>query len=131
MRMKRGRTAASTLYPDLNSVRPSADSTLPGLECLPADFCRSLGDISARPSALSDPLLGWSGGQEARVRAAREDGLCGVPLLAVWPGHAPGGHERQTGAVLTVRPSPCRQLAAPCNHGIGMWRITTIRYTGT
>src|SRR5437773_9408859 len=38
MRMRRGRTAASTLYPDLNSVRPYADSTLPGLECLPADF---------------------------------------------------------------------------------------------
>ena len=57
VRMKRGRTEASTLYPDLNSVRLYADSTLPGLECLPADFCRSLGDISARPSALSDPLL--------------------------------------------------------------------------
>src|SRR5437016_2099855 len=57
MRMRRGRTAASTLYPDLNSVRPYADSTLPGLECLPADFCRSLVAISARPSTLSDPLL--------------------------------------------------------------------------
>ena len=38
MRMKRGRTEASTLYPDLNSVRPYADSTRTGLEAAPAKY---------------------------------------------------------------------------------------------
>src|SRR5712691_4516531 len=37
--------------------------------------------------------------------------------FAVWPGHAPGGHELQIGAVLTVRQSPCRQLGEPGEPG--------------
>src|SRR5206468_11117897 len=40
-----------------HSVDVDAYSTLPGLEGLSADLCRSLGGVSARPSALSDPLL--------------------------------------------------------------------------
>ena len=88
-----------------HSVDAEAYSTLPGLECLAADFCRPLEGLSARPSALSDALLGWSGGQEAGVRAARQEGLCGVPLPAVWPGPACGGAALESSAGLTLRHS--------------------------
>src|SRR5438034_10348565 len=56
-----------------HSVDADAYSTLPGLECLSADLCRSLGGVSARPSALSDPLLRRSGGEDARVWQSGKD----------------------------------------------------------
>src|SRR6266567_7288199 len=56
-RLRRGRTAASPLYPCLNSVCLSACSALAGLERLQADFCRSLAGVSAGPSALPEGLL--------------------------------------------------------------------------
>src|SRR5712692_10416581 len=59
------------------------------------------------------------------------DGLCCRPLPALGPGEAPGVDALSIVVVLALRQSLCGQLAAPCNHGIGMWRITTIRYTGT
>ena len=39
-----------------HSVDSDACSTVRGLERLSADLCRSLGGVSRRPSALSDPL---------------------------------------------------------------------------
>src|SRR5229473_1376302 len=73
-RLKRGTTAAlSQSYPP-HSVRPDDCSTLAGLECLQADLCRSLGGVSTRPSAVSDPVLRWSSGQDARLWQPREDG---------------------------------------------------------
>src|SRR2546428_10179583 len=92
-RRKRGRTAASPLYHDLNSVRPYACSALAGLERLQADLCRPLGAVSTRPSALPDGVLRWPGGQDAGVWQSREDGLRRIPLLALWPGEASGGDE--------------------------------------
>ena len=47
----------------------------------------------------------------------RKDGLCGVPLPAVWPRHPSSGDELQIGAVLTLRQSPCRQLGEPGEPG--------------
>src|SRR5712691_9985845 len=90
-RMRRGRTAASPLCHDFNSVRLYACSALAGLERLPADLCRPLGAVSTRPSALPDGVLRWPGGQDACVRQPRENGVHRVPLLAVWSGQAPGG----------------------------------------
>src|SRR5882672_1118613 len=74
-RMRRGRTAASPLYHDLNSVRPYACSALTGLERLQADLCRPLGAVSTRPSALPDGVLRWPGGQDACVRQPRDNGV--------------------------------------------------------
>jgi len=73
-RMRRGRTAASPLCHDLNSVRPYACSALAGLERLQADLCRSLGAVSTRPCTLPDGVLRWPGGQDAGVWQSREDG---------------------------------------------------------
>src|SRR5437870_11800494 len=91
--MKRGTTAApSTAHPP-NSVHPDDATTLWGLECLPADLCRALGCVSTRPSAVSDLLLRWPRGQDAGVWQSGQDGLCRVPLPAVWPGHPSVGNE--------------------------------------
>src|SRR6266849_5733821 len=130
-RMRRGTPAAPQTCDSLNSVRPHACSTLAGLERLQADLCRALGGVHPCPSALPDILLRGPGGQDARMWQPGADGLCCRPLPALGPGEAPGVDALSIVVVLALRQSLCGQLAAPCNHGIGMWRITTIRYTGT
>src|SRR5713226_1147404 len=92
-RRRRGRTAASPLCHDLNSVRPYACSALAGLERLQADLCRPLGAVSTRPSTLPDGVLRWPGGQDAGVWQSREDGVPRIPLPALWPRQAPRSHE--------------------------------------
>src|SRR5262249_1713126 len=52
----RGTTTAPQPSQPPYSVDADAGSTLRGLERLAADLCRSLGGVSARPSAVSDPL---------------------------------------------------------------------------
>src|SRR5216683_3545374 len=116
-RLKRGTTAAlSQSYPP-HSVRPDDCSTLAGLECLQADLCRSLGGVSTRPSAVSDPVLRWSSGQDARLWQPRDDGLRRIPLLALWPGEASGGDELYIIPVLALRQSLCGQLGQPGEQG--------------
>src|SRR3989442_15604749 len=113
--MKRGTTAAPSTYHPPNSVQPDDGTTLWGLECLPADLCRALGCVSTRPSAVSDLLLRWPSSQDAGVWQPGQDGLCRVPLPAVWPGHPTGG-----GSVL--KPTfkgpecPCRFFALRALH---------------
>src|SRR5438128_254594 len=85
--MKRGKTASPSTDHPPNSVQPDDDTTLWGLECLPADLCRALGRVSTRPSALSDLLLRWPGGQDAGVWQSGKDGVRRIPLPAVWTGH--------------------------------------------
>jgi hypothetical protein len=51
----RGTTTAPQQSQPPYSVDADAGSTLRGLERLSADLCRSLGGVSARPSAVSDP----------------------------------------------------------------------------
>src|SRR6266567_7915122 len=116
-RMKRGTTAApSTAHPP-NSVHPDDATTLWGLECLPADLCRALGRVSTRPSALSNVVLRRPGGQDAGVWQPGQDGLCRVPLPAVWPGHPSGGNELQIVVVLAVCQSLRGHLGEPGEHG--------------
>src|SRR3954464_9106474 len=74
-----------------HSVDADAYSTLPALECLSADLCRSLGGVSVRPSALSDPLLRRSGAEDARVWQSGKERVHRVSLSALRPGHASGG----------------------------------------
>src|SRR6266704_3631255 len=74
-RVNRGTTAAPSQSYHPNSVRPDDCSPLAGLECLQADLCRALGRVSTRPSALSDLLLRWPGGQDAWVWQSRADGV--------------------------------------------------------
>src|SRR5215468_12099178 len=116
-RMKCGTTAAPQHADHPHSVRSDAGSTLAGLECLQADLCRPLGAVSTRPSALSNGVLRGSGGEDARLWQSRDDGLCRVPLLALWPGQAPGGDELQIISVLAVRQSLRRQLGQPSKQG--------------
>src|SRR5712691_5620580 len=92
-RMRRGTTAAPQTCDSLNSVRPHACSTLAGLERLQADFCRALGRVHPRPSTRPDVVLRWPGGQDAGVWHPGKDGLCRIPLSAVWPGHPSRGDE--------------------------------------
>src|SRR5207245_8279951 len=84
--MKRGTTAAPSTYHPPNSVQPDDGTTLWGLECLPADLCRALGRVSTRPSAVSDLLLRWPGGQDACVWQSGKDGVRRILLAAVWDG---------------------------------------------
>src|SRR5712692_11398246 len=104
--MKRGKTASPSTDHPLNSVQLDDDTTLWGLECLPAGLCRSLGRVSTRPSALSDLLLRWPGGQDAGVWQSGKDGVRRIPLPAVWPRHPSGGDELSILVVLAVRQSP-------------------------
>src|SRR5918996_5654267 len=85
-RVNRGKTASPQTYHLPNSVRPDDGTTLSGLERLQADLFRPLGAVQTCPSALPDGILRWPGGQDARLRQPREDGLCCLPLLAVWTG---------------------------------------------
>ena len=101
-RVKRATTAAPQPDQHPNSVRRDGGRTLARLERLQADLCRSLGGVSTRPSTLPDLLLQWSGGQDAGVWQPGADGLCRIPLLAVWPGHPSGGDELQIVVVLAV-----------------------------
>src|SRR5262245_28242100 len=82
-----------------------------------ADLCRSLGGVSARPSALSDPLLRWSGGADARVWQSGKDRGPRVSLSALRPGQASGGHELYIVLVLTVCQGLCRHLGQPGEPG--------------
>src|SRR5262245_51332063 len=91
--LNRGTTASPSQSYHPNSVRRDGGRTLAGLECLQADLCRSLGGVSTRPPAVSDLVLRWPGSQDARVWQPRQDGLCRIPLPAVWPGEASGGDE--------------------------------------
>src|SRR5712691_1112807 len=111
--MKRGTTASPSTYHPPNSVQPDDDTTLWGLECLPADLCRSLGRVSMRPSALSDLLLRWPGGQDARVWQPGQDGVHRIPLLAVWTEQASGVDELQIVVVFAVCQSLRRHLGQP------------------
>jgi len=101
-RVTRGTTAAPHTYQHPHSGRRDGGRTVSGLECLPADLCRALGRVSTRPSAVSDLLLRWPSGQDAGVWQPGQDGLCRVPLPAVWPGHPSGGNELQIVVVLDV-----------------------------
>src|SRR6266705_1878077 len=92
-RRRRGTTTAPQPSQPPHSVDSDACSTLRGLERLSADLCRSLGGVSARPSALSDPLLQRSGGQDARLWQSGKDRVHRVSLSALRPGQASGGHE--------------------------------------
>ena len=56
-RRRRGTTTVPQQSQPPHAVDADACSTLRGLERLSADLCRSLGGVSARPSAVSDPLL--------------------------------------------------------------------------
>ena len=85
-RRSRGQPRLHNNLPPPHSVDSDACSTLRGLERLSADLCRSLGGVSARPSTLSDPLLQWSGGQDARLWQPHEDRVHGIPLSALWSG---------------------------------------------
>src|SRR5216683_1624778 len=116
-RVNRGTTAAPSQSYHPHSVRPDDCSTLAGLECLQADLCRSLEHVSTRPSAVSDPVLRWSSGQDARLWQPREDGLRRIPLLALWPGEASGGDELYIIPVLALRQSLCGQLGQPGEQG--------------
>src|SRR3990172_6680868 len=81
---KRDTTAAPQTDHHSHSGSPDAASTLWGLECLPADLCRSLGGVSTCPSTVSDRLLQWSGRQDVGLWHPRPDRVCGVSLLALW-----------------------------------------------
>src|SRR5499427_1264236 len=116
-RRKRDTTASSPTDHHLHSVEPDDDPPLWGLECLPADLCRALGHVCPRPSALPDALLRGPGSEDAGVWHPGADGLCRIPLPAVWPGHPSRGDELQIGAVLTLCQSPCRQLGEPGEPG--------------
>src|SRR4029453_17793085 len=90
---KRGKRGTNPLLSQSYSPPPvetDYGSTPPGLEHLQADLCRPLGAVSTRPSALPDGVLRGSGGEDARLWQSRDDGLCRVPLPALWPGQAPG-----------------------------------------
>src|SRR5215472_4124689 len=116
-RRTRDTTASSPPDHHLHAVEPDDAPPLWGLECLPADLCRALGRVCPRPSPLSDTLLRGPGGQDAGVWQPGADGLCRIPLPAVWPGYPSRGDELQIGAVLTLRQSPCRQLGQPGEPG--------------
>src|SRR4030095_10609487 len=105
-RGNRGTTASPQTDHHPNSVPPDDDTTLGRLECLQADRCRSLGPIPARPSALSDTLLRYPGGQDAGGWQRGKDGLCRIPLPALWPGQALGGDE----LAIVVVPAGCESL---------------------
>jgi hypothetical protein len=57
VRRYRGTTTVPSQSSPHHSVDADAGSTRTGLECLSANLCRSLGGVSAYPSALSDSLL--------------------------------------------------------------------------
>src|SRR5712691_2043825 len=116
-RGNRGTTAAPQQSYHPNSVRPDDCSTPAGLECLQADLCRSLGRVSTRPSALSDVVLRWPGGQDARVWESRADGVHRIPLPAVWTGQAPSGDELSIVLVFALRQSLRGQLGQPGEQG--------------
>src|SRR4029453_7692024 len=56
VRRRRGTTTVPSQSSPPHSVDADAGSTRTGLECLSANLCRSLGGVSAYPSALSDAL---------------------------------------------------------------------------
>ena len=114
---RRGTTTAPQQSQPPHSVDSDACSILRGLERLSADLCRSLGAVSARSSALSDPLLQWSGGQDARLWQPREDRVHIIPLSALWSGEARGGDELQILLVLAMRQSRRGQLGQPGQQG--------------
>src|SRR5215510_4484478 len=116
-RRRRGTTTTPQQSQPPHSVDSDACSTLRGLERLSADLCRSLGGVSARPSALSDPLLRWSGGADARVWQSGKDRGPRVSLSALRPGQASGGHELYIVLVLTVCQGLCRHLGQPGEPG--------------
>ena len=116
-RRRRGSTAASPLCHALHSGRPYACSALAGLERLHADRGRPLGAVATRPAARPDGVRRWPGGHEAGGRQPRDQGLPRLPLLAVWPGHAPGGPARDILVGLTVGPSLRRSLGQPGEPG--------------
>ena len=68
-------------------------------------------------STLSDPLLQWSGGQDARLWQPHEDRVHGIPLSALWSGEARGGDELQILLVLALRQSRRGQLGEPGQQG--------------
>src|SRR5713101_409431 len=115
--MKRGKTASPSTEHPLNSVQLDDDTTLWGLECLPAGLCRALGRVSTRPSALSDVVLRWPGGQDARGWESREDGGHRIPLPSGWTGHAPGGDALSIVLVLALRQSLRGPLGQPGEQG--------------
>src|SRR5712691_2548245 len=104
-RRRRGTTTAPQQSQPPHSVDSDACSTLRGLERISVDLCRSLGGVSARPSAVSDPLLPWAGGQDARLWQSREDRVHGIPRSALGSGEARGGDERHILLVLALRQS--------------------------
>src|SRR4030095_7931876 len=85
-RVNRVTTASPRQSYHPNLGRPDDGSTPSGLECLHADLCRALERVSTRPSAVSDVVLGWLGGQDARVWPSRADGGHRRPLPSVWTG---------------------------------------------
>src|SRR5207249_3744140 len=114
--LNRGTTASPSQSYHPHSVRRDGGRTLAGLECLQADLCRSLGGVSTRPSALSDILLRWPGGQDARVWQPGQDGVPRIPLLALRPGDPSGGDELQIVVMLAVCQSLRGQLGQPGQH---------------
>src|SRR2546428_8992500 len=116
-RRRRGTTTAPQQSQPPHSVASDACSTFGGLERLSADLCRSLGGVSARPSAVSDPLLPWSSGQDARLWQPREDRVQGIPLSALWSGEARGGDALQILLVLALRQSRRGHLGEPGQQG--------------
>ena len=93
-RRSRGTTTAPQQSHPPHSVDSDAGSTLTGLECLSADLCRSLGGVSARPSALSDApttMVWWR--KMLACGNPDEDRVYGIPLPALWAGEARGGDE--------------------------------------
>ena len=55
MRRSRGTTTASPQSQPPHSVDADAGSTRTGVECLPADFCRSLGGVSTAHPRYQTP----------------------------------------------------------------------------
>jgi hypothetical protein len=116
-RRRRGSTAASPLCHSLHAVRPDAGSALARRARLQADLCRPLGAVAPRPSARPDGVRRWPGGHEARGRQPRKHGRHRLPLLAGWPGPAPGGQALARLVGLTVGPSRRRYLGQPGEPG--------------
>src|SRR5439155_25726093 len=92
-RRSRGTTTASPQPQPPHSVDADAGSIRTGVQCLPADLCRSLGGVSTRPSTLSAPLLRGPRAQDARLWEPHEDGFCRVSLPPLRSRAAPGGDE--------------------------------------
>jgi hypothetical protein len=116
-RGKRGTTASSQTSSHPNSVHLDDATTLWGLECLQADLCGLLGDISTCPSTLSDCLLRCAGGEDAGLWQPGKDRLCRTLNLShfvarkIW--RKCGGSSRRCRTHRLQRRGPPRCLLVP------------------